>query len=221
MYLSRKWNEKIPLINSLVVNKQSRLPGEGIGWFINSNEEYKRLPRREQKRITDKILEDVYDYKKWDQVLLELGLQPAPRQDLTALRHIIASRGYGGGESQEHKEFKLFISRNPQKLDLPRSVGVGKTEECLPSGDVPDVFFEHGDDWIFVETKSRKSDKADIYRGLYQCKKYLAVGEAMQLEEGRPQSCRVVLVLENAFPVDLIWLKNMFDVEVIENIKIH
>ena len=74
-------------------------------------------------------------------------------------------------------------------------------------------------DWIAAETKSKISDVADIYRGLYQCVKYRAVIEAYQSELGNLPSCRTVLVIENEFPQELTELKNVLGVEVIDSVS--
>lgn len=216
--LSVKWNEKIPLINCLVVNKNTQLPGEGIGWFISSIEDFKKLSRRFQRERIDRFLQEVFEYQRWDEVLAELGLEPTPKQDYTDLQNIITTGIYGGGEGEEHKRFKEYISQNPQIVDLPRSIGVGKTEYCLPSADKVDVFFINGNDWVIVEAKSRISDEADLYRGIYQCIKYQAVVEANQLEKNVPQNCRVILVTETSLSPRLNVLKNLLGIEVVQNV---
>ena len=49
--LSKAWNIKVPLIQCLVVNKTTGLPGEGIGWFLVKKEDYAKLPLRQQRAI--------------------------------------------------------------------------------------------------------------------------------------------------------------------------
>lgn len=43
------------------------------------------------------------------------------------------------------------------------------------SGDEVDVFFQSGLDSFLVEVKSKRSNDADLERGVYQCIKYRAV----------------------------------------------
>lgn len=49
--LSAEWNEKIPPIQCLVVNKRTRLPGEGIWWFVTSEEDFHSFSRERQQAI--------------------------------------------------------------------------------------------------------------------------------------------------------------------------
>jgi len=243
--VSAEWNEKIPPINCLVINKVTRLPGEGISSFITDKDSFAKLPRKQQRAIVDMELHKIYTYPRWNDVLKHLGLvlqrkvgvftkekqtmlaafysQPCAvilenkeNRDYSPLLKAVSNQHHGIGESQHHKQFKEFVSKNPQILGLPKSVGVGEVEKILPSGDIVDVSFVHGKDWIIAEVKSNISDTADIYRGLYQCVKYQAVAEAFQTEKGYQPSCRVVLVLESEFPVELIELKNLLGIEVIE-----
>lgn len=76
----------------------------------------------------------------------------------------------------------------------------------------------HGKDWVGVEVKSKLSNIQDIIRGLFQCVKYRALIEAYQAIQMRPQSARAVLVLENTLPAELVPLKNILAVEVVEKV---
>ncbi|MCA9734602.1 hypothetical protein KC799_20885 [candidate division KSB1 bacterium] len=214
--VSIEWNEKIPPINCLVINKVTRLPGEGISSFITDKDSFAKLPRKQQRAIVDMELHKIYTYPRWHDVLKHLRLEYKENRDYSPLLKAVSNQHHGIGESQHHKQFKEFVSKNPQILGLPKSVGIGEVEKKLPSGDIVDVSFVHGKDWIIAEVKSNISDTTDIYRGLYQCVKYQAVAEAFQTEKGYQPSCRVVLVLESVFPVELIELKNLLGIEVIE-----
>jgi hypothetical protein len=191
------------------------LPSEGIGWFITDKNSFAKLPRKQQRTILDIELQKIYDYRRWRDVLQHLGMEYNSNHDYSLLLKASSQR-HGSGESPYHKQFKEYISKNPQILGLPKSDGIGEVEKYLSSGDVADILFVHGKDWIIAEAKSKISDTADIYRGLYQCVKYRAVAEAFQSEKGLQPSCRVVLVLEKEFPVELIELKNLLGIEVIE-----
>lgn len=216
--VSKKWNAEIPLINCLVINKHTGLPGEGISPLFIDKNSFGKLPRKQQRAIIDMELHKVYTYPRWDDVLKYFGLEKKVNRDYSLLFSTIKHR-HGSGESLYHKEFKDMVSKNPQILGLPTSVGIGKLEQDLPSGDIADIIFIHRNDWIVAEVKSKISDTADIYRGLYQCVKYLAVAEAFFVEKGLQPRCRVVLVLENEFPNELIELKNLLGVEVIDRVS--
>lgn len=123
-----------------------------------------------------------------------------------------------GGESEEHKRLKLFVAAHPESIGLGRNVGTGEVEHPLPSGDTVDVLFQHNGDWVAVEVKSSLSNNLDVARGLFQCVKYRAVIEAVQATRNLDQNARAVLVLEGAFPADLIGVKNTLGVEVIEKV---
>lgn len=218
--ISAEWKEEIPPINCLVINKSTGLPGEGISWFITDRNSFGKLPRKQQRAIIDSELHKIYAYPRWHNVLTYLGLEYGENRDYSPLLEALLGQRHGAGESPIHKRFKEFVNENPQILGLPKSVGVGSLEQNLPSGDIADVLFIHGIDWVVAEVKSRISNTADIYRGLYQCVKYQAVIEAYQKEKGLRPSCRVALVLENEFPVELIELKNLLGIEVIDKVSI-
>lgn len=73
--------------------------------------------------------------------------------------------------------------------------------------------------WVAAEVKSAISSETDIVRGLFQCVKYRAVMEAVQVSEARPQNARALLVLEATFPQSLIPLRNILGVEVVEGVS--
>jgi hypothetical protein len=196
---------------------ETGLPGEGLGEFIRDYRQFARLSEREKERIINRHLDKIYAYTRWMEVLDSLGLKYHQTRDNSSLLDEIHKRR-GSGESPAHRTLKEYISRNPKVIGLSASVGKGRIEFCLPSGDSVDVLFVSERDWIAVEVKSRISDVADIYRGLYQCVKYQAVVEAFRCEKGQQPSCRALLVLEGEFPTELIEIKNVLGVEVIDRI---
>jgi hypothetical protein len=225
--LSKRWKEDIPPIQCLVINKRDRLPGEGIGWFITKKEEFRKLPRREQRRLVDLELQKVLHYRKWPAVLTALGLSPATMnlskvlsqaETLGPTRETRGSAFGSGGESPEHKRLKTFMAQHPEKVGLPAAVGPGDIEKALRSGDILDVFFGHGQDHIAVEVKSALSNDADIVRGMFQCVKYRSVLEAQQAVDGLPQSARAILVLEAKLPASLRSISNVLGIEIVDEV---
>ncbi len=215
--LSKQWNEKVPPIQCLVVNKTTGLPGEGIGWFLVKKEEYAKLPLRRKREIVQAELQHVYAYQHWDAVLKKLGLAPKEIDFTTKIE--AAARASGrGGEGPEHKRLKEFVSRNPHVVGLANATGTGQTEYPLPSGDFPDVSFRSQKLWVAVEVKSRISNEADITRGIFQCVKYQAVLDAVLLSESRAQNARAILVLESKLPSSLVALSNLLSVEVVDEV---
>lgn len=207
--------EKIPLINSLVINKTNHLPGEGISWFIDTVH-FEKLSRNQKKDLVNQLLSEVYSYKNWDLVLKQLGLKPLKSK----VKKVIDSVKKSGasGESEFHKKFKKYLANNPQIFELKKEQK-GTIEYQFPSADTIDVLFENKSEIIGIEAKSRISDISDILRGLFQCVKYQALIEAEQKVNDKIPNCRVVLALENKFPKELISVKNQLGIEVLDEIK--
>lgn len=215
--LSKAWKTKIPPIQCLVVNKSTRLPGEGIGWFLVKKEDFSALSLRQKRTIVEAKLQHVFSYPRWEEVLKVFDLQSATVNFSSLV--ISASNGYGGGEGEAHKALKEYVAQNPKAIGLKANFQAGVTEYPLPSGDSLDVSFKGKVVWVAVEVKSAISNEADIVRGLFQCIKYHAVMEAVLLSESLPQNARALLVLESSFPQSLVPLRNILGVEVVDGIK--
>lgn len=212
--LSKAWKTKVPPIQCLVVNKNTGLPGEGIGWFLVKKEDFETLPLRQKRAIIEAELQHVFSYPKWQEVLKALALEPTT-SDFTPFVNK-AKGGFGGGESDEHKALKEYVARNPKVVGLGTNTPIGTTEYLLPSGDSLDVSFNGKKVWVAAEVKSSISAEGDIVRGLFQCVKYRAVMEAVLLTEEEPQNARALLVLESKLPQSLVPLRNMLGIEVVE-----
>lgn len=212
---SKLKNAKIPPIQCLVINKATRLPGEGFGGFIFETD-FKKLDKKQKRTVVNGQLSEIYAYPNWSEILKELGLKqpsfPAPPNVPT---------GFSKGEGIAHKKLKEFIANNPKAIGLPKSCPKGEIEFSLPSGDSVDVKFIWRNELIAVEVKSVISGISDINRGLYQCVKYQAVTEAMLGVQGKPKNVRTLLVLESSFPKELVSTKNMLGVEVISSVKVN
>lgn len=113
----------------------------------------------------------------------------------------------------------IVYSALAEEVGIPNPRNCGVTEFALASGDAADVYFVDRKDWVAVEVKSAISNEADITRGLFQCVKYKAVLEAMQLSSGLPQNARSILAIESALPLKLIALKNILGVEVVDLVQ--
>lgn len=212
-----EWDMEIPMIQALVVNKTTRIPGEGISGFI-SEEDYKNLSKRQQRVIVDTILSKIYTFSEWKKILEFLGLDPA-QDNYDGYTSKAAKGGGKGGEGSAHKALKLLIAHDPRLVGITAKIIAQDVEHSLPSGDCIDVHFTTRGEEIAVEVKSDISNVADYTRGLYQCIKYLAVVEARQASEGRPQNARAILALATTLPEELIPLRNILGVEVVENIS--
>ncbi len=93
-----------------------------------------------------------------------------------------SKKKYGpAGEGPQHREFKKWISRNPQRLGLPEPKET-LVEYQLKSGECPDVLFlfEEGS-YAVVEVETEH----EVYRGAYQALKY-----------------KVLICAENGYPIN-------------------
>jgi hypothetical protein len=214
--LGASWGDKIPAIQCLVINKNTLLPGEGIGGFIEKKEDFWKLPRWQQRALIGAELNRVFAYPRWKEVLDALKLKPAPL-DFSAIADE-AAKFRGGGESPMHKRLKEFVASHPEAIGLSPKLPSGQMEFPLPSGDVLDVLFKRGIDLVGVEVKSLVSGIDDIARGVFQCVKYRAVLEAYQASRNHAQSARAVLALEGPFPAILLPLKNLLGIEVVDGV---
>lgn len=208
-------SEKIPLINSLVINKANNLPGEGLSWFLKDLD-FGKLSRSQKKDIVSQLLTRVYTYQKWDWVLKELELKPLKSEISKKIN--ILKKIKNCGESKSHLDFKNFLSNNPELFGLKKEIK-GSVEYQFPSADAIDVVFNNKLEIVGVEAKSIISDENDILRGLFQCVKYKALIEAEQKVNDQIPNCRIVLALEGKYPNNLIGIKNQLGIEVMDNLK--
>jgi hypothetical protein len=213
--LSKSWREPIPPIQCLVVNKNTGLPGEGIAWFLIKENDFGSLTRPQKREIIKAELSRIFIYSRWHEVLEALSLPYVSRDFSTRIEQAAT---FGGGEGERHRILKEFIAKNPEIIGLATATPHGKTELPLASGDFLDVSFESKGEWTAAEVKPLTSPVLDIMRGLFQCVKYRAVMEAVQATSGRDRNARAVLVLEGTLSVDLIPIRNILGIEVIESV---
>lgn len=214
--LGLKWNESIPPIQCLVINQTDGLPGQGFGWFMPDKEKWKALTKREKAVLVKAVMQQIYAYPRWLDVLRALGLEPVriDYSDIIAK----ASKFRAGGEGPEHQKLKEFIRLRPQLVGVAKRFGPGRSEKPIPSGDKLDVFFETDQETVAVEVKSSISDVADIVRGIFQCVKYAAVLNAMSVASQTGRGARAVLVLQGNLPSHLRQLRVVLGIEVVEGV---
>ena len=204
---------ELPPIQCLVVNKETGLPGEGVGQFI-SNVDFRALNKKQRHVLVQSQLAKIYAFPDWLKVLEVLGLQPP--QFTTILKQQI---GFSGGEGERHNALKRYIAENPHFIGLAKSLPKGDIEYYLPSGDSVDVMFVWRNQFIAVEVKSRISTTEDLVRGMFQCIKYQSVTEAMLGVQGLPQNVRTILVLESKMPLGLKKVQHMLGIEIIDEVE--
>ena len=187
--LGNRTGEKIPTLNALCKKTSTGIPSDGFSYVYPN---YDSLTLDEKRIFINGINEQAYNYKKWDWVLDQLGLQPSKiitEQELEAI-----SVNVGGGEGKEHKAIKDYVYEHPESLGI---TGVIRkvVEHPLPSGDRLDVYFETSDTRYAIEVKPSTSSDDDIIRGIFQCIKYKAVLEAMRKVECDRYSISTLLVV--------------------------
>jgi hypothetical protein len=215
---SRKdWNEEIPQIQSLVINKVTRLPGSGFEGFLAQRvPAYGRLSKAEKRAYLEGYWLDIFAYAYWPEVLKALDLAGLSGDEKTLLERAKSGSSGGGGEGPEHKALKQYVCDNPISVSLPPKFPIGRMEAPLPSGDKLDVLFHAKGRMLGVEVKSRISNDVDLMRGLFQCVKYRSVMEAERGYEGGLYNVDAVLVVGLKFPHHLRPLQNSLGVTVIE-----
>ncbi len=215
--LSKRWKRKIPPIQCLVINRNTGIPGEGIGWFLIKKEEFRKLPIRRRREIVKAELQKIFAFQDWQEVLKALEIEPAA-EDFSGAVTAAVNLTFGGGEGPEHLALKAYVAGRPELFGLRPSCPVS-IEERLPSGDCLDVSFLSDKHWVSAEVKSAISGEADLARGLFQCVKYLAVQEAVIRTQRKVRSVRAILVLEGTLPRNLVALRNVLGVDVIESVR--
>lgn len=218
--LEGEWNEPIPHIQSLAVQKTGsgrNLPDDGIREFWPDYP--KMAPTEKQNRTRVEHLRILEFGSRWNDVLTQLGLPTVPpaNNPLTAAR-----RNGAGGESDEHKALKEYVRQHPEIVGAT-SEWQSFVEYPLPSLDEIDIVFKTPTACIAVEVKSAVSDgsPSDYERGLYQTIKYHALLKAMAMA-GCPEipgTIRSVLVLESGLPQQFRSLATTLGVTVFENVR--
>jgi hypothetical protein len=217
--LSAEWGQKIPPLQCVVVNKNTGVPGEGIGWFISDLKDFKKRTPEEKEQIVRIELVKVFNYGKWPKVLGVFGLKPLANDPVLATLKAKARQGGGVGECEDHRRLKNYVANNPNVVGLS-GFGKGDIEYAFPSADRIDVVFRNGDRWVGVEVKGPSSDDVDLVRGIFQTVKYVALREAELKSDYKKGSTEVILVVSRRLPAHLKELKNILGVNIIDGIVV-
>lgn len=193
-----------PLINVLVVNQEDGQPSKGAGSFmarrfgkprLNRSDAKQRFPNL-WKESFDRAAGEVYEYtpEQWADLYrrafgrelttdrIEEGR--SKRQKGTEEDGLSSGRRYGpGGEGPFHKALRLWVTENPQAVRRAFANARTETEVDLDSGDRVDAVYHCEDRTIVIEVKSRISNEIDLRRGVFQCIKYRAVKQAMDVRD--------------------------------------
>lgn len=215
---------KIPPINTLVVNARSGIPGRGCDYYLTTyldEQPRNKLSDEQRKAMAEEVMKEVWQFDGWRGILHRYGLQPL-RDDIPALQttknreSTLAKSGWSSEpESDAHKQLKEWIAKNPQILKSKISFGVGCTEWLFASADRIDVMFKHKGGCIGVEVKSEISNDADLERGIYQCIKYQALLRAELKARGLIPNGKAVLVVAREMPAHLQEIADLLGVSVL------
>jgi len=191
-------DENAPLLNSLLVRQDTRLPGAGIGGYLAYHYGIEKLGKdgaidkhpKLWSEYSESAMQEAYDYDGWEHLYQRAFNKKFAPDDVAKKRKSGKDgnekdgipRGRGG-EGENHKALRLWVTNNPKRL-APRLKGVrAETEEELLSGDrVDSVYYADGQTFA-IEVKSSTSNWYDLQRGIYQCVKYQAVMQAMDPRE--------------------------------------
>lgn len=203
---TREWPEELrpPHITSIVVAKSgvtAGLPGDGVKGYWPGFEAL--APAEKRAKVRDEFDRILAYGDRWLQVLESVGLGTPPTPAVPDSANGNDKRyGWGGGESEEHKQLRLDVLARPELFDL-KSMLFSDTEYPLLSGDRLDAFFRTEAYWVGVEVKSIRSSNDDLERGIYQCVKYLAVMRAQAFihePAGNEIQVKAVLVVQKQLP---------------------
>lgn len=216
-------DEAAPLLNVLVVNQQDRTPSHGAGSYMairfgNSrlaNSSYKDRHPERWADYFERAAAEVYAYSEadWAKLYKRTFGQPFPEREIEderARRQEGREDDYGagpgkygpGGEGEFHRALRLWVKDNPGLVDRAYA-GAARTDTEFPldSGDRVDAVYHLKDRIIVLEVKSRISNTIDLRRGVFQCIKYRAVKQAMDVRDSVP--IEAVLITETDVPGDI------------------
>jgi hypothetical protein len=222
MYKIQQVEPKAPLINVIVVNQEDRQPSKGAGSFMAkrfgnprlAKAGYKQRHPRRWKSYFERAAAEVYAYspQQWAElyrrvfetslVTAEIQEQRQKRQLGTEQDGVPTGRSYGSeGEGEYHKALRLWIRDNPHRVRRAFIGARTDTEFDLDSGDRVDCVYHLAEHTIVIEVKSRISNLVDLRRGVFQCIKYRAVKEAMDVRTDVP--VEAMLVTEGKLPGEI------------------
>lgn len=217
--------ENIPLLNALIVNKYTQLPGKGVNYYLkkyykpDKNINYMTLDER--RAVVEEINADIFAYKYWDDLLTKYDLEPITDgirfTDISD--DVVCTPTRGGwsseGESKEHEVLKEYVAKHPALVGLPLQSKKGLMEYQLASGDKADVVFQSNNSIIGVEVKSIISNGADLNKGIFQAVKYQALLRSEQKAMLTPPTARAILVTEKPLAASLRKLADILGIRVI------
>lgn len=215
------------LLNVLLVEQSTELPSDGAGSFLAERFQEPLLRRANAKNLYSKLWRRTFDmaagevystpeseWRRLFELVYQEPLEKAQIVDDRQRRKAGSERdglNYGrSGEGPNHKALRLWVCANPGKIRRKFADAVTETEVVLDSADRVDAVFNLKDEVVAVEVKSRDSDLIDLRRGVYQCIKYRAVLDAMDIRQSG--TVTAMLVTEGKLPGEIAALLKTHDI---------
>lgn len=215
---TKDWPERIPHLQSLVVTKADKLPGDGLQAFYP---DYPNLPDEKKRDYVNAEYQKVFQFgHRWLDVLAQLGLNPPDGMVPSVKTSSGLYNPYGKDGSPEHQAIRDYILKNPESVKV-KSPDRVYAEYKFKSNDAVDVIAFEANMLHVIEVKSSRSGDDDIERGIYQGVKYRALLQAEEFLEGRKLPVRAVLVLEGELPPAMRKTAELHSITVIDNFKAH
>ena len=161
----------------------------------------------EWRAASEAVAADVYAFAEWDQVYEQAFGHPLPpAADPEGLDGDGIAHGRHG-EGPNHEELRLWVLNNPGAINPAYENFRAETEVVLDSADRVDVVFFGPNGTVALEVKSSDSNETDLRRGVFQCIKYRAVMEAMDIRS--EFTVAAILVTQEDLPGDLAALARL------------
>ncbi|MFN3625845.1 MAG: hypothetical protein ACK4TP_17520 [Hyphomicrobium sp.] len=219
----------VPMINLMVINQKTRVPGSGADYyikqfcsqFLNRRVRPDRLSLREKRAIIERALEEIYDFQEWPDVLKAFGISETKKRRASVAtkkkrRRPNPKGWHTGPESEAHKDLKCRIASEPVLVGLKHDAE-GSQEFRLWSGDEIDVFFDSSSVGVEVKTSSAGFD--ELHRGIFQCVKYRAVLRAQQIHDRLIPTAECVFAIGGRLPDELRDLAQLLGIRYFENLE--
>ncbi|WP_295245876.1 hypothetical protein [uncultured Brevundimonas sp.] len=211
-----------PLLNVLVVSQTDETPSRGAGEFMAKRfgerrlaaSGYKKQNPNSWQRYFNKAASEVYAYSAddWARLYKKVFGQPLQSDLIRDARNNLQQGNeedsgggafkYGpGGEGPAHRALRLWVMNNPAHIHGAFAKARTETEFGLDSGDRVDVVYHLPDRSVMIEVKSRISNVVDLHRGVFQCVKYRAVKQAMDVRAN--PIVEVFLITETKLPGEI------------------
>lgn len=205
-------DNKVPMMQALVVSSSSKLPSDGLKEFVR---DYPSFPIEKKRDTAREEHRKIFSFgERWEVVLERLDV----KFDSDSSRRTGGSKKFnpwGSEGSPEHRRLRDHVRSKPTSVGVTQPIE-DFIEYPLKSGDSVDVVFIEGSQITAVEVKSRRSGFDDIERGLFQAVKYESVLRAEEKCSKESREVRSILVLEGELPRSLYRVRKLLNVDVLE-----